>query len=99
MLLLVLFGIVLLLSRETNLWLAGVLAFTYLLRLLYSIKNHLGMYSWYKSQVRRSRVRYQQTGQKSDLTIEGYQNLATLQLSVVVSLLGIAAMILVVCSS
>lgn len=86
-----------LLSRHSNTFLTGLIAFGYILRLLYSIIIHLGIYGRYKSQVRRARIRYQQTGEKSDLTIPGYYNLATLQLSVVISLLGIASMASVVC--
>ena len=69
----------------------GILCVILFLQAGYSIKKHLSEYFKYKALLRRAKIKYEQTGEKTDLSMGEYSSLNTLMVSVVVRVYGLFA--------
>jgi len=98
--LLTILSIIYLLSHpdDKNLKISSTLSLLLTLRYCLQIFKHFGSFLSHTSKLRKSRIIYEETGQKTDRSTEGYASLNTLLLSGVISIIGAFCMGAVVCS-
>jgi len=69
----------------------GVICLLLTFQAVFSVLSHLGQYFKYKAQLRRAKIKYEQTGEKSDISMGEYRSLNTLMLAVLSRVYGLFA--------
>ena len=72
--------------------LAGLTAAALGLRYLFHLVKHFRAFLSHMATVRRARIIYEETGEKTDRSIPGYTSINTLMLSALVGIIGVFSM-------